>query len=213
MATMLDSPFGEKQQLQNGHAESADQSQDYPSRYQETLTSHGSAHASATKKRKRKDDSLIGILCAWVVEHQIGAYRTGTPSRRNVLLTAASGLSINLLLLLALTHLCFPRARRRTQKFFTLSYYDPSTGLYMQGWDDLSLVTFWIVVFTGLRAGVMDYVLKPYARWGGVEKPKARVRFAEQAWLLLYYSVFWTLGMVCCPFSRHRARNRRFRIT
>ena len=58
------------------------------------------------------------------------------------------------------------------------------------------MVLYWIVVFTGLRAAVMDYILMPIAQWGGVEKRKNRVRFAEQAWLLLYYVPFWTLGMV-----------------
>ncbi|EON64538.1 hypothetical protein W97_03771 [Coniosporium apollinis CBS 100218] len=176
MAARQDSPFDGKENLQNGHANCVYQSQDGFLKYQESLAANGSAHECATKKRKGKGETLMGTLCAWVVEHQIG-------------------LSINLVLLLALTHLCFPRARRRTQKFFTLSYHDPSTGQYTQGWDDLSLVSFWIVIFTGLRAAVMDYILKPYARWGGVDKPKARVRFAEQAWLFLYYSIFWTLGM------------------
>lgn len=43
----------------------------------------------------------------------------------------------------------------------------------------------------------MDYVLVPIARCMGLGKRKATIRFAEQAWLLIYYSVFWTLGMVC----------------
>ncbi|KAK4989328.1 Sphingosine N-acyltransferase lag1 [Elasticomyces elasticus] len=107
----------------------------------------------------------------------------------------SSGLSINLLLLLVLTHICFPRARRRTSKFFELSYFDSASGTYTQGWDDLDLVAFWIVVFTGLRAAAMDCLLIPFARWGGIQKKKATIRFAEQAWLFLYYAVFWSLGM------------------
>lgn len=196
MAARQDSPFDEKENLQNGHASCVYQSQDSSLKSQESPAGNGSAHGCFTEKRKRRDDTLMGTLCAWVVEHQIGAQNNTRHSYRRNLLTFGLGLSINLVLLLALTHLCFPRARRRTQKFFTLSYHDPSTGQYTQGWDDLSLVSFWIVIFTGLRAGVMDYVLKPCARWGGVDKPKARVRFAEQAWLFLYYSIFWTLGMV-----------------
>jgi hypothetical protein len=59
------------------------------------------------------------------------------------------------------------------------------------------MVSYWIVVFTGLRAAVMDYVLMPFAKNGGVKTPRDQTRFAEQAWLLIYYSVFWTIGMVC----------------
>jgi len=42
----------------------------------------------------------------------------------------------------------------------------------------------------------MTYVLLPWAEAAGLKKTKTKVRFAEQAWLLLYYSVFWSLGMV-----------------
>lgn len=42
----------------------------------------------------------------------------------------------------------------------------------------------------------MEYVLAPFARMQGVTKKKDQVRFTEQAWLLVYYSVFWTMGVV-----------------
>ena len=107
-----------------------------------------------------------------------------------------AGVAVNLLMLLALTHMCFPRARRHTRKFFQLSYFNPSSGKYTLGWDDLPLVFYWIIVFTGLRATVMDYVLVPLAQLAGIEKKKEKVRFAEQAWIFLYSSAFWSLGMV-----------------
>lgn len=109
------------------------------------------------------------------------------------------GLAVNLLMLLALTHLCFPRARRHTQKFFQLSYHNPSSGKYTIGWDDLPLVFYWIIVFTGLRAAVMDYVLEPLAQAAGIDKKKDKVRFAEQAWIFIYYTASWCLGMVGLP--------------
>lgn len=114
-----------------------------------------------------------------------------------------TGLSVNLLILLALTHACFPRARPTTRKFFELSYYDAASGKYTQGWDDFPFVFFGIIVFTALRAATMDYVLKPLARLGGIQKKKATVRFAEQGWLLVYCSIFWSLGMVrhCFRFT------------
>lgn len=47
-----------------------------------------------------------------------------------------------------------------------------------------------------MRCAVMDYVLTPLAAWAGVQKKKTKVRFAEQAWILLYYGAFWSCGMV-----------------
>ena len=58
------------------------------------------------------------------------------------------------------------------------------------------MVSYWIVVLTGLRATVTDYVLAPLAQAAGVEKKNLQVRFAEQAWVSIYATVFFTLGMV-----------------
>ncbi|KAI9804400.1 MAG: hypothetical protein M1825_001299 [Sarcosagium campestre] len=124
----------------------------------------------------RHDESVLSVICAWVVEHQIG-------------------LATNLIILLSLTHICFPRARPHTRKFFELSYYRAATGKYTIGLDDTYFVAFWIIAFTGLRAGMMDFVLIPFAQWGNVEKRKGRIRFAEQAWLFVYYAIFLPLGM------------------
>jgi acyl-CoA-dependent ceramide synthase len=66
------------------------------------------------------------------------------------------------------------------------------------------MVFFWIVVFTGLRAAVIDYILMPFARKGGVKTARDQTRFAEQAWLLVYYTVFWPLGMVSSWTLDHR---------
>ena len=42
----------------------------------------------------------------------------------------------------------------------------------------------------------MDYILAPIAgEYCGISSRKAKVRFAEQAWILLYYAMFWTTGM------------------
>ncbi|PNS17994.1 hypothetical protein CAC42_3953 [Sphaceloma murrayae] len=132
--------------------------------------------ASTSRKNKRKDDSLMYTIRQHIVNHQLG-------------------LSINCLAFLTLTHLLFPSLRPMTTPFFTLSHLDVRTGMYHPGADDLKFVSLWIVIFTGLRAGTMDYVLTPWARSLGLHKKKTTVRFAEQAWMLVYYSVFWTLGM------------------
>ena len=95
-----------------------------------------------------------------------------------------------------MTHLVFPRAQRHTRKFFKLSYYNEETGEYRAGWDDALMVLYWIVIFTGLRAAFIDCVLILLAKTGGIKTVRDQLRFAEQAWLLVYYSVFWTLGVV-----------------
>lgn len=77
-----------------------------------------------------------------------------------------------------------------------MSYYNAAEDNYTQGWDDAYFVVFWVVIITGLRVAVMDHILMPFAQWQGIESKKGRVRFAEQGWSLLYYLLFWTLGMV-----------------
>ncbi|PZD37361.1 LAG1, Protein transporterTRAM [Pyrenophora tritici-repentis] len=129
-----------------------------------------------TKAKKVEDEGLIASLCTLICEHQIG-------------------ISVNLLTLLTLTHTFFPRARSRTSKFFHMSYYNPETNMYGCGTDDLSFVLLWTVIFTGLRVVVMEYLLDPLARLGGIRSKKGLDRFKEQAWLVVYYIGSWSLGM------------------
>ena len=42
----------------------------------------------------------------------------------------------------------------------------------------------------------MEYVFYPLAQNAGITKKKEKIRFAEQAWVFVYDSTFWTLGMV-----------------
>ncbi|KAF2015652.1 longevity assurance proteins LAG1/LAC1 [Aaosphaeria arxii CBS 175.79] len=128
------------------------------------------------RTKKVEKESLSGSLCALICNHQIG-------------------IAINLVLLLFLTHTFFPRARRRTSKFFHLSYYNPDTEMYGCGTDDIYLVALWVVILTGMRAVVMDYFLDPLARAAGVKTKKGLARFKEQGWLIVYYTGSWTLGM------------------
>ena len=46
----------------------------------------------------------------------------------------------------------------------------------------------------------MEYILAPIGKWRGISKRKDLTRFSEQAWLLVYYSIFWSLGLVCSWF-------------
>lgn len=111
------------------------------------------------------------------------------------------GISLNVLGLLFCIHVFFPQGRHLTQKFFRISYFNPATGKFALGWDDIFFVFYWIIVFTGLRCIVMDYILSPIAAACGIGKKKAKVRFAEQAWILLYYSMFWSTGMYIMYYS------------
>jgi very-long-chain ceramide synthase len=106
------------------------------------------------------------------------------------------GLSFNLLALLFLAHVFIPKARAHTHKFFHLSYYNPSTEKYASGFDDLYLIAYCIVLFTGLRAWTMEYVVAPIGKLRQITKRKDLTRFSEQGWMLIYYLVFWPLGMV-----------------
>lgn len=103
----------------------------------------------------------------------------------------------NLLALLFLAHTCVPKARAYTSRFFSLQYHNPATGQYGVGFDDVYIISFFIVLFTGLRASTMDYLLAPFAKSRGITLRKGIIRFTEQAWMLVYYSVFWPMGVVC----------------
>ncbi|RYP48730.1 hypothetical protein DL768_005450 [Monosporascus sp. mg162] len=128
------------------------------------------------RRVKRKEDGLMRGLARWLLDNQ-------------------TGFSFNLIALIFLAHFLLPKARQYTLKFFALSYYNPDTGLYGIGWDDFYFIAFCIILFTGLRAFFMEHVLGPLAKHWGVAKKGDVTRFSEQAWLLIYYSVFWPLGM------------------
>lgn len=107
-----------------------------------------------------------------------------------------SGLSFNLLALIFLAQTFIPKAREHTYKFFNLSYYNPKSGQYRIGFDDAYFIAFCIILFTGLRAGIMEHVLAPIGRLQGITSRKSLTRFSEQAWLMVYYTVFWPWGVV-----------------
>ncbi|CAG8447633.1 8043_t:CDS:2 [Ambispora gerdemannii] len=81
------------------------------------------------------------------------------------------------------------------EKFVTLQHRDLKTGLYVKGTDDLYFIFLWVTIFTLLRASTMEYILKPLAGCWKIKSKYQVIRFAEQGWSFLYYSVFWTLGM------------------
>jgi acyl-CoA-dependent ceramide synthase len=92
-------------------------------------------------------------------------------------------------------HIFLPQARIHTRKFLQLSYPSRTDQTYTQGIDDIYFLVAWVVNFTALRAISIEWILQPLAGYWDVAK-KSHLRFAEQGWLVLYYVVFWGLGMV-----------------
>ncbi|KAF1953439.1 longevity-assurance protein-like protein [Byssothecium circinans] len=168
MATKISTP------CRGSHAAPVANGAEFPDTH--TNGAAGAQKAKRKTKTKPAEDSLLGYLCAQVCDHQFG-------------------ISVNLLLLLFLTHIFFPRARRRTSRFFRLSYYNPETEKYGCGTDDLYYVVLCLVTFTGLRVAVMEYVLDHLARRSGIKTKKGLERFKEQAWLICYCVCSWSLGM------------------
>lgn len=68
--------------------------------------------------------------------------------------------------------------------------------MYAVGIDDTYLILFCIVLFTGLRAGTMESILAPLGKLQGITNRKELTRFTEQGWMIVYYTFFWSLGVV-----------------
>ncbi|KAJ8123785.1 hypothetical protein ONZ43_g342 [Nemania bipapillata] len=125
---------------------------------------------------KMTRNGLLQSPTQWLFENQIGA-------------------SFSLVFALLLSHASFPQLRPVTSKFFTLSGYNPATGKYAIGHADVYFVGFCVILFMGIRAGSMKYLLAPLARACGLSNKKRIARFSEQGWMFMYNAVFWTLGM------------------
>ncbi|KAF4919264.1 Sphingosine N-acyltransferase-like protein FUM18 [Colletotrichum viniferum] len=129
-----------------------------------------------TRKAKRKDGGRLDKIAQWLLENQ-------------------TGLTFHTIWPLLLAYIFVPAARPFTSKFFELSYYNPNTGKYGGGHNDLCFVALCVVLCIGIRASLMNHVLSPLGRHWGIKKEKDETRFAEQGWMLTYYVVFWPLGM------------------
>lgn len=81
--------------------------------------------------------------------------------------------------------------------YFRLPYYDPLTGKYSHGFNDIYYVAAFTIVLTAMWATAVHWVLEPMALQMGLSKGNAR-RFAEQAWMGIYYLSMWILGLVSC---------------
>ena len=112
---------------------------------------------SKQKAQAAERESIGGMLRRAMVNHQLG-------------------ISLNLILLVALTYLVFPSLRESVDAFFTLQYSTGKTGEFAIGPRDTYLVAGYVVLFTGLRAALLDYALLPLAGVLGIRQKKAKVR-------------------------------------
>lgn len=150
-------PLGHREEDMNGHTEVDMKSL----RLDNVEASAG--HKSKRKQRKNSGPkSLAGLLRRGIVDHQLG-------------------LSLNAILLVGMSWCLFPSLRERLEALFTLSYKVRGTGsdvetLYGQGPRDLWLVASLVVVFTGVRAFMLDHVLVPLGGMMGIQKRKGKVR-------------------------------------
>lgn len=104
------------------------------------------------------------------------------------------GFCINIILVVLISYYLFPELRGRMGGFFMLSY--PSDDLYGIGPQDLKLVLGCVVFFTAARAAILDHVSGPLAAKLGVIKTETRTRFAEQSYIIVYYTLFWSWGLL-----------------
>lgn len=171
-----------------------------PSQSANGLNSYGSTFNGNRSARKET------TFREWLVDNQIGRLnraRSRTPSAniaRFKRTNLSVGITLPILVTLMAVHNLYPSLRAYTTPFFQMSYYQPSTGRYRQGWDDIYLVISSIIGFTAVRAISIDWIFRPITKRAGLKK-KASIRCSEQAWMLVYYGVFWPLGMVS-PWER-----------
>ena len=136
--------------------------------------------------------SPIRLVWSW----NPGAIQTHGELSGAVLLTLElPGISLTILAMLLAVHNLYPTLRPYTTPFFQLSYYNPAEDAYVQGWNDIYFVVCSGIVFTATRAVAIEWIFQPFAMYCGLKK-KASLRFAEQAWIGLYYGFFWSFGMV-----------------
>lgn len=102
--------------------------------------------------------------------------------------------SASLILAALSLHTFVPSARRYTQSFYELPYPDVE-GQYLQGSDDALFVLGWLIMITAIRAAIIEGTYQ-YVTWLRVMSHKACMRFAEQAFLLVYDGTSFSLGMV-----------------
>ncbi|GAA5829750.1 hypothetical protein JCM5353_002218 [Sporobolomyces roseus] len=73
--------------------------------------------------------------------------------------------------------------------------------------SDAFIIAWWVIAFWFLREALMKWAFGPLARRCGIKQKRSVVRFAEQSWMLLYPTIFWSLGFYINQTSEYRSLN------
>ena len=79
---------------------------------------------------------------------------------------------------------------------FIFVSYEVSPNKFDKGVGDYYFVFFWAIMFTFLRASFIKYGYLPIANYLNIGEASKRQRVAEQFYILAYYVVFGSAGMV-----------------
>lgn len=124
-------------------------------------------------------------LVAWIDRNQV-------PITRNFLMALYGADFVG-------SKLNWPRLHRTCSRFLHLLYAmekEHGKTVYDIGYHDAYYVAYWVVLLVFMRAILMQHVFNPIAKHIVVIKSrKARVRFAEQSWSALYYTLSFGLGL------------------
>ncbi|KAJ2429741.1 Sphingosine N-acyltransferase lag1, partial [Coemansia sp. RSA 2522] len=139
--------------------------------------------SKADKEAAAKKSSALNQVCQWAVDNQTGWS----------------------LALLALIHGYDVVFANKTSPFVHLQHQisGDAEGRFERGCRDVYYVLYWVVAFTLIRITVMNKVLEPLARWGGVSSSRKVTRFGEQGWLVVYYIISNTVGMYVMSTQPH----------
>lgn len=97
------------------------------------------------------------------------------------------------------TRACIIKAEsssRSSLLYLLVRFRVSSSRCYGASRSDAYFIGFYFILFWFLRDASMRWLLEPLARRAGITRKRSIVRFAEQGWAFLYYSVFSTLGLV-----------------
>lgn len=141
-------------------------------------SSHQSTTVSETEPQEGLEDTYKGSVARTFKDNQLVITRS--------ILTAIYA-----------AHLLVPLWRAYTSKFIHLQYLQgfnaSGEAVFGVGRDDAYFVVHWLVMLTFLRSFIMLLILEPFASSVcKIYSKKAKLRFAEQGWLMVYY---------CCSFG------------
>ncbi|CAD1811073.1 TLC domain family protein [Candida parapsilosis] len=111
-------------------------------------------------------------------------------------------LSRNLMILLYTLNMLSSNANiiNFTSKFLHLQnqvgYNSQGKPIYDIHIDDIYFVINWVITVTFLRSFLMKYCFGPFAaKFCSIHSRKAKIRFAEQSWSFVYYSISFMYGV------------------